>query len=139
MAVTPACWPSAIFGSARGNTTVRNHEDAKIRKACSSCASWFFAFSWFPRVRSEHQPESEAHRPLIGRTAVAVDDGGNLPEVRRIEIPAGTIEVRRVQDVEHISPYLTLDLARKREELRNGHVQIPVGRAVEHAVARGSA
>src|SRR5437868_7518456 len=39
----------------------------------------------------EHQLEAEAHRPLVGRTAVAVDRCRDLTEVHRVEIPAGTI------------------------------------------------
>src|SRR6185436_14872282 len=77
----------------------------------------------------------EAHRPLVRRTAVAVDDGGNLSKVRRVEISAGTIEVRCVQRIENVDSEFPPYLLRESEQLRDGRVEVDVLRAVEHGVA----
>src|ERR1051326_2993952 len=55
---------------------------------------------------SEHQPESEAHRPLAAR-----DRTRDLPEGRSQERAVGVVEVRRIGDVEDIGAHFAFRAA----------------------------
>src|SRR5580765_5093564 len=62
---------------------------------------------------SERQSKPKARRALIGRSAVAVQHGRDLAEIRRVEIAAGPVEMRRVQEIENVDAEFALDSLRK--------------------------
>src|ERR1051326_3110319 len=75
-------------------------------------------------LQSERQSKPKPHRPLIGRSAVAVQHIRDLAEVGRVEIAAGPVEVRRIEQVEHVGAELALELVRKRDDLRQDGIDV---------------